>query len=103
MARAEAAGREADAGPLTVVVKMGADGALAVRGDEALRLPADKVQVVDSTGAGDGFNAGFLFGFLDGRTLQESLALAVACGTLSTRAIGGVDGQATLEEAEALL
>ena len=31
------------------------------------------------------------------------LALAVACGTLSTRAIGGVDGQATLEEVEALL
>ena len=31
------------------------------------------------------------------------LALAVACGTLSTRAVGGVDGQATLEEALALL
>ena len=89
--------------PLTVVVKLGADGALAVRGDEALRLPADRVEVVDSTGAGDGFDAGFLYGFLDGRSLGESLALAVACGTLSTRAIGGVDGQATLEEAEALL
>jgi sugar/nucleoside kinase (ribokinase family) len=103
VARADAAGRDADARPLTVVVKLGADGALAVRGDEALRLPADRVQVVDSTGAGDGFNAGFLYGFLDGRSLSESLALAVACGTLSTRAIGGVDGQASLEEAEALL
>jgi sugar/nucleoside kinase (ribokinase family) len=103
VARADAAGRDADAGPLTVVVKMGADGALAVRGDQALRLPADEVKVVDSTGAGDGFNAGFLYGFLDGRSLSESLALAVACGTLSTRAIGGVDGQATLEEAEGLL
>jgi len=103
IARADAAGRDPDAGPLTVVVKLGADGALAVRGDEALRLPANKVKVVDSTGAGDGFNAGFLYGFLDGRSLAEALALAVACGTLSTRAIGGVDGQATLEEAEALL
>jgi len=103
LARADAVGRAADAGPLTIVVKMGADGALAVRGDEALRLPADEVKVVDSTGAGDGFNAGFLYGFLDGRSLSESLALAVACGTLSTRAIGGVDGQATLEEAEGLL
>jgi sugar/nucleoside kinase (ribokinase family) len=101
--RATDAGRPAKAPPLTVVVKLGADGALAVRGDEALRLPADAVQVVDSTGAGDGFNAGFLYGFLDGRPLDETLALAVACGTLSTRAIGGVDGQATLEEAEALL
>jgi len=103
VARADAAGRDPDAGPLTVVVKLGADGALAVRGDEALRLPADKVKVIDSTGAGDGFNAGFLYGFLGGRSLGESLALAVACGSLSTRAIGGVDGQATLEEAEALL
>ena len=103
VARADAAGRDADAGPLTIVVKLGADGALAVRGDEALRLPADRVQVVDSTGAGDGFNAGFLYGFLESRSLSESLALAVACGTLSTRAIGGVDGQASLEEAEALL
>ncbi|MEA2026429.1 MAG: sugar kinase [Chloroflexota bacterium] len=103
VARADAAGRDPDAEPLTVVVKLGADGALAVRGDEALRLPADEVKVIDSTGAGDGFNAGFLYGFLDGRPLAETLALAVACGTLSTRAIGGVDGQATLEEAEALL
>lgn len=102
-ARAERAGREASAGPLTVAVKLGAAGALAVRGDEALRLPADRVKVVDATGAGDAFDAGFIYGFLDGRSLGECLALAVACGTLSTRAIGGVDGQATLEEAEALL
>jgi sugar/nucleoside kinase (ribokinase family) len=103
IARAEDTGRSAAAPPLTVVVKLGAEGALAVRGDEALRLPADDVEVVDSTGAGDGFNAGFLYGFLDGRPLAETLALAVACGTLSTRAVGGVDGQATLEEVEALL
>jgi sugar/nucleoside kinase (ribokinase family) len=103
VARAEAAGRDPDAGPLTVVVKLGADGALAVRGDEALRVPAERVEVVDSTGAGDGFNAGFIYGFLDGRPLAECLALGVACGSLSVRAIGGVDGQATLEEALALL
>jgi sugar/nucleoside kinase (ribokinase family) len=103
VARADAAGREPEAGPLTVVVKLGADGALAVRGEEALRIPADRVQVVDSTGAGDGFNAGFIHGFLAGRPLAECLALGVACGSLSVRAIGGVDGQATAEEAEGLL
>jgi sugar/nucleoside kinase (ribokinase family) len=86
-----------------VAVKLGSAGALVVRGDEALRLPADRVRVVDSTGAGDAFDAGFICGLLGGRGLAESLAMAVACGTLSTRAIGGVDGQATLEEAEALL
>ena len=100
---ADAAGRSADADPLTVVVKLGAEGALALRGREALRLPADRVHVVDSTGAGDSFDAGFIYGFLDGRSLAECLALAVACGSISTRAIGGTDGQATLAEAEALL
>jgi sugar/nucleoside kinase (ribokinase family) len=103
VARAEAAGRDPDAGPLTVAVKLGAEGALAVRGEEALRVPADRVEVVDSTGAGDGFDAGFIYGFLDDRPLGECLALGVACGSLSVRAIGGVDGQATLEEAEGLL
>ena len=101
--RAETAGRDEGAGPLTVAVKLGGDGALVVRGDEALRLPALEVKVVDATGAGDAFDAGFIYGLLDGRPLAEMLALAVACGSISTRAIGGVDGQATLEEADALL
>jgi sugar/nucleoside kinase (ribokinase family) len=102
-ARAATAGRPETAEPLSVAVKLGAAGALVVRGDEALRLPADRAQVVDSTGAGDSFDAGFICGLLAGRPLAETLALAVACGTLSTRAVGGVDGQATLEEADALL
>jgi sugar/nucleoside kinase (ribokinase family) len=101
--RAHSAGRSEAAAPLIVAVKLGAAGALAVRGDEALRLPADPAQVVDSTGAGDAFDAGFIRAFLDARPLAEMLALGVACGTLSTRAVGGVDGQATLDEALARL
>jgi sugar/nucleoside kinase (ribokinase family) len=101
--RAHEVGRDEGAGPLTVAVKLGGDGALVVRGDEALRLPAVEVQVVDSTGAGDAFDAGFIYGLLDGRSLAATLALAVACGSISTRAIGGVDGQAGLEEADALM
>jgi sugar/nucleoside kinase (ribokinase family) len=101
--RANAVGRDREAGPLTVALKLGQHGGLAVRGPEALRLPAPEVEVVDSTGAGDAFDAGFIYGLLDGRSLGECLAVAVACGSISTRAIGGVDGQPTLEEAEALL
>jgi sugar/nucleoside kinase (ribokinase family) len=103
VARAEAAGRDPAARPITVAVKLGGAGALVVRGAEALQLPAPPAQVVDSTGAGDAFDAGFIRAWLDGRPLAEMLAVGVACGTLSTRAIGGVDGQATLEEALALL
>ena len=59
------------------------------------------IDAVDATGAGDSFDAGFLAGWLDGLSIEGALRLAVACGSLSTRAIGGVDGQPTREEAEA--
>jgi sugar/nucleoside kinase (ribokinase family) len=56
-------------------------------------------QPVDTTGAGDSFNAGFLHAWLDGGDLRDSLELGVVCGGLSARAAGGVDGQPTLAEA----
>jgi sugar/nucleoside kinase (ribokinase family) len=62
----------------------------------ALALPVD---VVDTTGAGDSFDAGFLYGYLNGWPLDRALRLACACGSLSTRAPGGTTGQPTLEEA----
>ena len=59
------------------------------------------VEAVDTTGAGDAFDAGFLAAWLEGRPLADALRFAVACGSLSTRAAGGTDAQATREEAEA--
>jgi sugar/nucleoside kinase (ribokinase family) len=85
----------------TVAVKLGADGAVARRGDERASAAAPAAEVVDTTGAGDTFGAGLLAGLLDGRPLADALRLAVACGTLSTRAAGGTDAQPTLEEAMA--
>jgi sugar/nucleoside kinase (ribokinase family) len=96
---AEAAARKlAEHGP-KVVVKLGAEGALLVRGGESLRASAPRVEVVDTVGAGDSFDAGFLGGFLSGRSDQESLTLACACGALSTRAAGGTAAQPTLADA----
>jgi sugar/nucleoside kinase (ribokinase family) len=95
--------RDPDAGPLTVVVKLGADGALAVREGLLVRAAAPRVPVMDTTGAGDSFAAGFVAGTISGWPLEEALRLAVACGSASVRGVGGVDAQATLEEAEALL
>jgi sugar/nucleoside kinase (ribokinase family) len=86
-----------------VAVKLGAGGALAVGRDGAVaRVDAPRVQAVDTIGAGDAFDAGFLAAYLDGAPLEACLRLAVASGALSTRATGGVDGQPTREEAEAL-
>jgi sugar/nucleoside kinase (ribokinase family) len=81
-----------------VVVKLGAGGAIARRGAERAVVRAAAVDAVDTTGAGDSFGAGLLFGLLAGRPLPSALAVAVACGTASTRALGGIDGQATPEE-----
>jgi sugar/nucleoside kinase (ribokinase family) len=83
----------------TVAVKLGAAGGLARQGGQTVRAPAPPVQVVDTTGAGDSFDAGFLYGFLHDWTLERMLRLACACGSLSTQVSGGTDGQPTLKEA----
>jgi sugar/nucleoside kinase (ribokinase family) len=85
-------------GPI-VVVKRGANGAVLIQDEESFEVEAPRAKVLDTTGAGDSFNAGFLYGFLRGWSPMRSLQLAVACGTLSTRAVGGTEGQPTLEEA----
>lgn len=84
-------------------VKRGAAGGLARRGDEQVSAPPAPVRVVDTVGAGDSFDAGFLYGYLRGWALHESLHLALACGSLSTTAAGGTAAQPTLEEALAFI
>jgi sugar/nucleoside kinase (ribokinase family) len=84
----------------TLAIKLGAQGGLALRGGMMAKAPAVAVDVMDTTGAGDSFNAGFLYGQLNDYTLEESLLLACACGSLSTRSAGGTDAQPTLEEAK---
>jgi sugar/nucleoside kinase (ribokinase family) len=82
-----------------VGIKLGPEGAMAGSGSETSVSAALKVNVVDTTGAGDSFDGGFLFGFLKGWSLERSLKLGVACGSLSTRKAGGTTAQASLNEA----
>ncbi len=82
-----------------VAVKMGAKGAIAHQGNQTVTAQAIPTQVVDTVGAGDSFDAGFLYGYLAGFPLKKALELGVACGSLSTRAAGGVNAQPSLEEA----
>jgi sugar/nucleoside kinase (ribokinase family) len=67
------------------------------------RAPALAVPVVDTIGAGDSTDAGWLAGVLSGWPLERAAALAAACGSLSTRARGGTAAQPTLDEALAHL
>ena len=83
----------------TVAVTLGSDGAIARRRGETAAVSALAIEAVDATGAGDNFTAGLLHGLGGGQTLEGALRLAVACGSLSTRRIGGVDAQPRLDEA----
>ncbi|MBI1879403.1 MAG: sugar kinase [Chloroflexi bacterium] len=82
-----------------VAVKLGPEGALARRGTETAQAESLAVAVVDTTGAGDSFDAGFVYGYLAGWELPRSLRLGCVCGSLSTRAAGGTAAQPTLAEA----
>jgi sugar/nucleoside kinase (ribokinase family) len=86
-------------GAETLAIKLGADGALGVRNGEKVRVPSIPVNVVDTVGAGDSFDAGFLYGYLNGWSLKKSLQFACVCGALSTQHAGGTDGQPTFDEA----
>jgi len=83
----------------TVAIKLGPQGALAMRGTALARVPSIPVKFVDAIGAGDSFDAGFVYAFLHRWDLQRSLQLACACGALSVQQAGGTDGQPTLAEA----
>ena len=86
-----------------VVVKRGAAGAVALTADGEVSVRAPAVEAVDTTGAGDAFDAGFLAARAAGMELAEALSLACSCGALSTRALGGVAAQPTLDEARAAM
>jgi sugar/nucleoside kinase (ribokinase family) len=84
------------------VVKAGGDGCAALHGEQRITAWLPAVEPVDTVGAGDSFDAGFLAGWLHERDLRAALALGVAAGALSTRGAGGVAAQPSLAEAVAL-
>ncbi|MBS6195523.1 MAG: carbohydrate kinase family protein [Clostridiales bacterium] len=75
-----------------VVIKMGKQGSLAVKDGEFYRASSYKVEAIDTTGAGDSFNAGFVYGFLRGKSVEDCLKCGNSCGALSVTALGGNTG-----------
>ncbi len=71
-----------------VAVKVGAEGSLACDGRETIHVPAFRLEVADTTGCGDSFNAGFIDGLLQGLPLAESMARGNACGALMASVVG---------------
>lgn len=72
-----------------VALKCGGEGAILARDDRTIHLPSARVEVIDTTGAGDAFNAGFIHAWLAGTDLEACLAAAIDAGTRSVQASGG--------------
>lgn len=90
-------------GPSEVVAKLGAAGASYRDAESRIDLQGLSIKPIDTTGAGDAFNAGYITARLEGRTVSERLAFGNACGASAAMAIGGTGGLKTRAEAEALL
>jgi sugar/nucleoside kinase (ribokinase family) len=75
----------------TLVVKLGANGAVGIRGRERFVAPPVNVTVVDTVGAGDSFNAGFLHQHVKGASLKTCLDYGNRAGAFSTTACGGTE------------
>jgi sulfofructose kinase len=91
-----------DLGPSTVAVTLGEQGCIVLTREERHGVPGFAVDVVDSTGAGDAYHGGFVYGLLQGYPLAETARFANACGALNCRAIGA-RASAPLKDVESLL
>jgi len=80
------------------VMTSGSDGAVAFVGNQCLAFPGIKVKAVDTTGAGDIFHAGFLYGLLQNWPLDRIMAFSNAAAGLSCRYLGAQSGICTLNE-----
>ena len=77
-----------DYGVRNVIVKLGSNGCLLKNAEETCVLPGYRIQAADATGAGDNFAAGFISEILRGKTNEEALRFANACGAICTTGVG---------------
>lgn len=99
----ESAGRTLAQQTELVIIKCGAAGALAFTKEEVLRIPVPEtltsdLVIADTTGAGDNFDAGFLYAWLQEKPLMECVQLGIRCGTHSLSALGGIEAQVTSDK-----
>jgi len=90
-------------GVKTVIVTLGANGALLVTNEKATHVPGFKVDVVDTTAAGDAFIGGLASALLKGKSLEEAVRYGNASGALATTKFGAQPSLPTVNEVEKLL
>ncbi|MCF8884823.1 MAG: PfkB family carbohydrate kinase, partial [Aigarchaeota archaeon] len=85
------------------VITLGSQGAVLVTSDKYIYYPSFKVDVVDTTGAGDAFNAGLAVALSQGHTIEEAVKWANACAALKITKIGAQSGLPDKYELEEFL
>ena len=81
-------------------ITCGADGSVVVTADGAERVPALDIEVVDTTGCGDAYSAGFIRGLSLGREPEAAARLATACAALVAQGLGSDAGDFDLDSAD---
>jgi ribokinase len=100
----EAASRSLIArGARNIIVTLGANGALIVNKDGAKHIHAYKVKVVDTTAAGDAFVGGLAVGLSNGKSLEDAVKYACACGALAATKFGAQPSLPLTEDVEIFL
>jgi sulfofructose kinase len=84
-------------------ITLGEGGSITAAGDELFHTPAFKVEVLDTTGAGDVFHGGYIYGLLQEWDIKEAVRFASAFAALKCRELGGRAGIPSLEEVKALM
>jgi ribokinase len=90
-------------GPAVLTVTLGNRGSLTRFGERIIHIPAFPVPEVDTTGAGDVFHGGFIFGLLKGLDLTDTIRFASALAALKCTRIGGRAGIPPLDETASFL
>jgi len=90
-------------GAKTIIVTLGANGALLMTENESAHIPAFKVDVVDTTAAGDAFIGGLAAAILKGKSLREAVRYGNASGALAAAAFGAQPSLPANDEVERLL
>ncbi len=79
-------------GPEVVVITLGSEGSIGLEGKKVFRQEAHKVDIVDTTGAGDIYRGAFLYGWIEGWPMEKSMRFASVAAGLSCRNLGGLAG-----------
>jgi sugar/nucleoside kinase (ribokinase family) len=77
-------------GGRTVLVKLGSKGCHVINDDEDFVVDADKVHVVDTTGAGDAFAAGFIAAMMSGESLRQAVVHGNRAGARIVQQLGAI-------------